>query len=82
MKANVRFVCRSYTGGYSGGDFDIVEGETVRSLIEKSLAFADTEVASNILDITLFMRNGKQAKLDDAIQDGDKLIVLQRIMGG
>lgn len=82
MQANIRYVCREYTGGYVGGDFPISEEETIRTLIDKSLSESGAQAVPNLLDITIVMKNGKPAKLDDQVLDGDKVFVLQQIMGG
>ena len=82
MRIEARFVCSEIIGPLRNGDYELPEGAAISDLINLSRSECAEQVPDNRLDYLIFMLNGKPAKLDTCLADGDKVLVLRKIVGG
>ena len=82
MQVRVQIICRSFFEGFAGGTVDAAEGTTIRQVVEQCLAEANMADIEQLFEHIMVMRNGKSAKFEDIAEEGDLILVLNKIMGG
>ena len=82
MKATIRFTCREFVGGFAGGTFPVAPGETIGAFMRRVLDENSIVPIDDLEDFVIVMRNAARASLSDAVEGGDAIYVLQRILGG
>jgi len=82
MKVQVILNCRDLTGDLREGFYDLPEGTTAKGVLEAAFQEAGKKLTESIYNSLVFMVNGRAATGDTVLQDGDKMRVLFRILGG
>ncbi len=82
MKVEVKYSVRDLVGDMRDGAYDIPEGTTVAGLIEASRKEVGKTLAEAVKKSFIFLVNSKPATWETILQEGDKVRVLYKILGG
>ncbi len=82
MNITVKYGVSELIRGLRDGDCELPDGSTVGELIEKSASDSGTELSESVKNSIVFLVNGKPAKWETVLSEGDSVRVLYKIIGG
>lgn len=82
MKIEVKLHCKDITGEMREGIYELPDQCTVDEALAAVFSEAGKTLTENIQHSLVFMVNGKPAVGSMVLNDGDKLRVLFKILGG
>ena len=82
MNIDLKFICRDLVGDLRDGMYEVPDVSTVKDLIDSSCREVGRELSDSVKDHLIFLVNSKPAKWETALNDGDKVRVLYKIVGG
>jgi hypothetical protein len=83
MKAEIKYVCKSFLGtDIQSGVYDVPDEAKVCDLIRIGAEESGAELPADLYDHVIFLINGKPGVAEDRIANGDTVHMLQRIFGG
>lgn len=82
MKAEIKFSVRDLVGDMRDGIYEIPDGLTVNGLMEASQKEVGKILSEEVKKSFVFLVNSRPASWETVLQDGDKVRVLYKILGG
>lgn len=82
MRVEVKFSVRDLVGNMRDGSYEIPDGSTVNALLEASQKEVGMTLAEEIKTSFVFLVNSRPASWESVLNDGDKIRVLYKILGG
>lgn len=82
MKAEIKFYCGDIMNSMRQGEYELAEESTVALFMDKAQQEADKKLTESEKNMLSFLVNGKPAKWETVLSDGDELKVLFKIFGG
>lgn len=82
MKAEIKFSVRDLVGDMRDGLYDIPENATIDGLLETAEEEAGRKLSDDVKKSFVFLVNSRPAAWETVLNDGDKVRVLYKILGG
>ncbi|NLA87583.1 MAG: MoaD/ThiS family protein [Clostridiales bacterium] len=82
MNVTVKYSVRDLVGDMRDGAYVLPEGTTVDGLISASQKEVGKILSEDVKNSFIFLVNSKPAQWETVLQDGDKVRVLYKILGG
>lgn len=82
MTVTIKYSVRDLVGDMRDGAYEVPEGTTVDGLIGISEKEVGRTLSDDIRKSFIFLVNSKPAAWETGLQDGDKVRVLYKILGG
>lgn len=82
MKAEIKFSVRDLVGDMRDGLYEIPDGSTVNGLLEAAQKEAGRTLSEEVKMSFVFLVNSRPAQWETIVNDGDKVRVLYKILGG
>ncbi len=82
MNITVKYSVRDLVGDMRDGAYVLPEGTTVDGLISASQKEVGMILSEDVKNSFIFLVNSKPAQWETVLQDGDKVRVLYKILGG
>ncbi len=82
MTVEIKYSVRDLVGDMRDGKYELAEGTTVSGLLAASEKEVGISLDENVKKSFIFLVNSKPATWDSVLNDGDKIRVLYKILGG
>jgi sulfur carrier protein ThiS len=82
MNIEVKFNCKDIMGDFREGAYDFPEGITIEGFMQTIHEEAGKTLTEGIRNSLVFMVNSRPAQWSTVLNDGDKVRVLYKILGG
>ena len=82
MQVEIKYVCSVILGPLRSGPYEIPEGSKISDLLKTGLAKHPGRSYEDVKDMLIFLRNGKPALPDTALNEGDNVHMLLKVFGG
>ncbi len=82
MTVEIKYSVRDIVGNMRDGKYELPHGATVGGLIAASENEVGKALDENIKQSFIFLLNGQPATWESVLNDGDKVRVLYKILGG
>lgn len=82
VSVTVSIVCKDLTGGFAGGACTVPAGSSIGEALAACLEDGHAAFAGDLDYLTVCLRNGRRASYGDAVEEGDEIYILRKIVGG
>ncbi len=82
MNVTVKYGVSELIKGLRDGECELPDGSTAGELMVKSASESGAELSESLKNSIVFLVNGKPAKWETVLYEGDSVRVLYKIIGG